>query len=347
MSFSATDSSLFYSSKDSSDPRLGDLVHPLPATNSPSEIVAAFHSAAKGKFQDLSEKKHFLLAGYPDDEGIRINGGRPGASEAPDQVRRPLYRMTPSALNAGLGLLGGTGPHSQEHVLWDAGNLNITAISLEQRHQILTDSVRAVLNLGAAWVGIGGGHDYGFADAAAFIEALYDRGSNERPLILNFDAHLDVRPTTSGLSSGTPFFRMLEKYPDVDFAEIGIQSQCNSRSHLEWVKARGARVLTQDEVEASGESFTSQVMALLGNWILRPRPVFLSVDIDAFSSSVAPGCSQSWATGLTPHEFFPCLQTLARRLDVRMLGIYEVSPPLDHDNRTAKLAAQIIHRVIA
>ena len=139
---------------------------------------------------------------------------------------------------------------------------------------------------------------------------------------------------------------MLEAYPEVDFAEIGIQAHCNSRNHLEWVEARGARVLTQEEVEASGEDFATMVLRKLGDWVLRPRPVFLSIDIDGFSSSVAPGCSQSWATGFLPQEFFPCLQTLSKRLDVRSLGIYEVSPPLDQDDRTAKLAAQVIHRVI-
>src|SRR5690606_26111453 len=116
------------------------------------------------------------------------------------------------------------------------------------------------------------------------------------------------------------------------------------RSHLEWVKSRGARVLTQEEIESSGEPLTTAVLRILGDWIIRPRPVFISVDIDVFSSAVAPGCSQSWATSLMPNEFFPCLNVLRGRLDVKLLGLYEVSPPLDHDMRTAKLAAQVIHR---
>ncbi len=97
----------------------------------------------------------------------------------------------------------------------------------------------------------------------------------------------------------------------------------------------------------SGESFSTLVMRLLGDWILKSRSVFLSIDIDGFSSAIAPGCSQSWATGFSAQDFFPCLEILKARLDVRMLGIYEVSPPLDSDDRTSKLAAQIIHKVMA
>jgi formiminoglutamase len=331
-SFSSADTSLFFSRGDAQDRRLGDLARGLPAMKSPTELDATLREVT------VTEKnsRHFVLAGYPDDEGIRLNGGRPGAANAPDAVRRPLYKMTPA--------LSSSRPMGFQ--LWDAGNLSSAGASLESRHETVTAFARTALDHGVGWIGIGGGHDYGFADAAAFIESVHAK-SSARPLVINFDAHLDVRPTTKGLSSGTPFFRMLEKYPDVDFAEIGIQGQCNSKSHLEWVLARGARVVTQEEVEASGESLTTIVQRKLNDWLLRPRPVFLSVDIDGFSSAVAPGCSQSWATGFMPSEFFPCLQLLSQRLEVKMLSIYEVSPPLDQDDRTAKLAAQIIHRVIS
>jgi formiminoglutamase len=48
-----------------------------------------------------------------------------------------------------------------------------------------------------------------------------------------------------------------------------------------------------------------------------------------------------------PSDFFPLFDLLIRRLDVRALGIYETSPPLDQDDRTSKLAALIAHRFIS
>ncbi len=331
MSFEPVDSSLFFSRSDARDPRLGELAKALPAMKSADALTDTLKEIVQ---TSAKTTRHYVLAGYPDDEGIRTNGGRLGAHQAPDEVRRPLYKMTPSVLKAGPPDLN----------IWDLGNLT-SSTELRSRHEAAAGFALATLSSGVTWLSIGGGHDYGFPDASAFID--WCRTQKQRPLILNFDAHLDVRDTERGISSGTPFYRMLEKSAELDFAEIGIQAHCNSRSHFEWAKSKGARILTQEEVEASGETFATMVLRTLGDWVLRRRPVFLSIDIDGFSSAVAPGCSQSWATGFTPQDFFPLLSILRSRLDVKALGIYEVSPPLDQDHRTSKLAAQIIHRVIS
>ena len=59
------------------------------------------------------------------------------------------------------------------------------------------------------------------------------------------------------------------------------------------------------------------------------------------------GCSQSWPTGFTPNELLPLFDLIYKNTDVRVLGLYEVSPPLDQDGRTAKLAAQIIYQFLS
>lgn len=342
MSFCPVDSKLFFSRNDKQDPRFGDFAKALPALMNASDLGDTMSEFCNPK---QTNSRQYILAGYGDDEGIRINGGRLGAAQAPNEIRRAFYKMTPSLISNFVDLPG----------IWDLGNIEVTnsvdpmpVVSLEKRHAEVSQYVHAALSAGANWIGIGGGHDYGFSDADGYCSWMLNQsGPPLRPLVINFDAHLDVRPTTNGFSSGTPFFRLLEKYPHIDFAEIGIQGHCNSRSHFEWAKAKGARILTQEEIENSNEPMVTCLTRLLDDWCLRQRPVFLSIDIDGFSSAVAPGCSQSWATGFTPKEFFPCLTLLSNRFDVRALGIYEVSPPLDHDMRTAKLAAQIIHRVVS
>ena len=330
MSFQKVDPRLFTSRGDPDDLRLGDLVRNVESQNA----ADSFPSSIPGSTAPTETKRSYILAGYPDDEGIRINNGRLGAALGPDAVRRHLLKMTPP-------LFGSPSPFE----LFDLGNLHVSEYAIDSRHEQVTAFALQAQKSGYQWISVGGGHDYGFADADAYIQ--WAKAKGERPLILNFDAHLDVRPVEGGISSGTPFYRMLEKHPDVDFAEIGIQGHCNSRKHFDWAVAKGARVLTQEEILASGESFTENVMRLLGDWLLKRRSVFLSVDIDGFSSAYAPGCSQSWATGFSALDFFSTLQILRGRLSIQALGIYEVSPPLDHDDRTAKLAAQIIHRVLS
>src|SRR5262249_44599972 len=36
-----------------------------------------------------------VIVGFPQDEGVRRNQGRPGAAQAPAEIRRWLYRLTP------------------------------------------------------------------------------------------------------------------------------------------------------------------------------------------------------------------------------------------------------------
>lgn len=312
--FKSADQSLFFSRNDLSDPRLGEISKPS---------VLSELSKATGN--------SYVVAGYPDDAGIKINGGRLGASQAPDVIRKYLYKMTPSYLAS-----------QSVESLSDIGNLNLDA-ELEERHKTARDAARLAMSQGYKWIAFGGGHDYGFSDSAAFCDVF---SSREKPLVINFDAHLDVRPLDKGLSSGTPFFRLLSEFSEIDFLEIGIQGQCNSINHVNWLTDRGGKILSIEEIRASHESFTVSVLKFLEPYLLKKRPAFVSVDIDAFSSSDAPGCSQSWATGFRADEFFTVFQVLLKRLDVRGLSIYEVSPPLDQDDRTSKLAALIAHRYL-
>ncbi len=333
MSFRAISKDLLFSRNDILDPRLGDLAKPFDPKMFLSTTAQPQQSHTVEVF------------GYPDDEGIRINGGRPGAAQAPDRIRKYLYRMTPNPLTQVNTHIPARLPDLN---LLDHGNLDVSSMSLALRHDTAAAAVEAALDRGSRVLTFGGGHDYGFADSAGFIRFCQKNdiknGQKQRPLILNFDAHLDVRPVDRGLSSGTSFFRMLESFPETDFAEIGVQGQCNASAHLEWALARNVRIVWHEEQMLSGLSLVELTTRRLEEWLERPRPAFLSIDIDAFSSAYAMGCSQSWATGLEPNSFFPLLHLLLKRLDVRVVSLYEVSPPLDQDDRTAKLAAQIAHR---
>ncbi|MCB0407315.1 MAG: formimidoylglutamase [Bdellovibrionales bacterium] len=304
---------LYFSKNDPFDIRLGDLVQ-APKTSTHPLIS---------------------ICGYPDDEGIKNNGGRSGAHGGPDAIRNRFYRMTPPLEN----------PHHFPQ-LKDIGNLNIGGFHLLERHEEISQLAFRALNQNSFWVGLGGGHDYGFPDGDAFLKKFGSK--TKKPIIINFDAHLDVRPLKNGqvITSGTPFYRLLEKYPDqFHFVEIGIQPFCNSPQHFQWFKDHGGFCMTRPEILESPKTMKDFVLEKLKEWhLLTPKtPCYLSVDIDAFSTSFAIGCSQSWPSGLTPKEFFPCFKELCNIFSVCSLGVYEVSPELDQDDQTAKLAAEILY----
>jgi formiminoglutamase len=294
-----TDSSLFFSRHDSTDPRLGE--------------------KALGQGRDVA------LIGYPDEEGIRLNGGREGAKSGPTEIRRWLYKMT---------------PHPQRRLkdFRDEGDLKIAG-ELGARHDSAVAQVFPWLKDGRQVLSLGGGNDYAYADGAAFLRAFAKR----KPLIINVDAHFDVRPSAKNFNSGTPFYRLLEQEIDFDFVEFGIQPQCNARAHWDYVKKKVGHIISVEDQLASGKSWLTHSKQRLKTLAKKSRPTFLAIDIDAFALPFAPGASSSWPLGLTPHEFWPVFQFWLKQLDVRVLGIYETSPPLDASDATAKWAAQLAH----
>ena len=310
--FDATSQNLFFTKNDALDPRLGEF-----ATS-----------------QDLNSSLiyagDYCVVGYADDEGIKLNGGRPGSHEAPKFIRQFLYKMTPAL-------------HSAKNVrICDFGDISLNQ-SLDQRHQMARQSIHFLHRHGAKVISLGGGHDYGYSDACGFIDNYLH--TNYKPLIINFDAHLDVRPNLNGNNSGTPFYRMLNEFKDqVSFVEIGLQPQCNSMHHYNWALQHGAQLFDLRWVENKG------LMSLLNEKIFRDlpaqTPTLISFDIDALTSSEAGGCSQSWSTGLKIQECLRFLSALYKRCTPCGIGIYEVSPPFDRDFQTSKTAALLAHHFI-
>lgn len=306
-----TDTSLFFSKKDVNDPRLGEFAKNLSTS-------------------DQSPKADLVIWGYPDHEGIQLNGGRIGAAEAPQAIRRSFYKMTPHVLNP------------KKLQILDAGDIDLQ-IPLKDRHDGGALQAQRWTANQTPWVSLGGGHDYGYADGAGFLRAMKEK--NQRPVVINFDAHLDVRPADKNLNSGTPFFRLLSEFPnDFDFIEFGLQGHCNSRAHWDWALAQGAKLVSLDEIR------DQEGLLVVLQKSLAPftgQPLWVSLDMDAITSTEAPGCSQSWTTGLKTEELMISFEWLMQNFSWKAFSIYEVSPPLDSDLRTAKLAAQFLHHFMS
>ena len=301
---------LFFKKKDANDLRLGNKVQ---------SIDLETETAPAGSI---------LVLGYPDDEGIHINAGRLGAAQAPNRIRQYFYKTT-WLKNF----------EQKNWKLLDAGDLNTEQKTQLEKHSTAEILAERAFASGAFVFSLGGGHDYAFNDANGFLKQ-HAHGKFGNPIVINFDAHLDVRDDKNGFNSGSAFYRMINRFnPDTfEFFEVGIQTQCNSSYHLEWAKTKRAHLITLEE--------TTQFLNDLKNHdsFRSRKSIWLSLDIDVFSYALAPGCSQSWATGLNLDAFLKSLDFLFANHNIAGIGIYEVSPPLDNDNHTSKLAAQVMHQ---
>ncbi len=278
-----------------------------------------------------------VIFGIPTNEGIRRNGGRLGASEAPNAIREWLGKLTPYA-----------GPHFNRHLndlrIVDLGDVNQGY--LEAMHVTAAQVTLEMIAAGKIVIALGGGHDVTYPLARGFRD-----GSNSEAMgLINIDAHLDVREKKDGKHhSGSSFRLLLEEgiIKGQHFAEIGIQSFAASENHFNWVIQQGARILTFEDATTTHlpNAFEECEFAITHG---DPDfPTYLSFDMDCVRASDAPGVSAPAPIGFLAEEAYELSVAAGLSKNVRMFDIVEVSPPHDVDGRTARLAARMIAGFLA
>ncbi len=245
------------------------------------------------------------LLGVPDDTGVKLNHGRPGAAQGP------------SALRAALARYGVAAPHDWVWpTIWDAGDVEIVPSDLHTTHDRVTQATTAMMEQGVLPIMIGGGHDLTFP----FVRGVAEY---HKPMHgIYFDAHLDVRAETG---SGMPFRKLIETGAAESLRVHGLDPYANSREHIEWFSAHGGRV--------AGRSHEDDWLA---------QPTFVSLDMDVFDSAHAPGVSALNPCGWSPQLGEQWVYEAGRHKQVKCFDIMELSPPHDQDGRTARLAARML-----
>src|SRR5262245_27009266 len=267
-----------------------------------------------------------VIVGFPQDEGVRRNGGRVGAALAPDQIRHWLYRRTtvdasPEADLARLGLI-------------DVGNVAVSR-ALEASQTALGQVVAELLFRGATPVVLGGGRETAYGVYLGHLLAGYAVG------FLNLDAHLDVRPTIDGLGhSGSPFRQAMEHpehpLPGNHYACIGAQPFSVSREHLDYVRGRGGVVTWRDEV-------AGRLAERMRGWVAQHATVgavlHLSIDADVVRAADVPGVSAPNPTGLAGDEVAEAAFVAGAQGRVGSVELVEINPRYDLDDRSSRWGA--------
>ncbi len=275
-----------------------------------------------------SSQAKFSWVGYPDDLGVSNTKGRPGAKEGPARFEELFLK-----LNGRFPVLsrlkeGGSVPMGQD-------------LEENYRNAVSTTKSRILaLNLKTdALVSVGGGHDYGYVWFKAVREAL---PAKTRIACINFDAHFDLRPYDSGMTSGSPFRRLIEeKLLDPKLlVEFGIQAHCNGPELWDYAKEKKISIIPFENLR-NGKA-VPEFKKVLTRLKQKADVVLISLDLDALSFAFAPGVSAPQAEGFSASEIFQMLEIAGSDKKVTSLGVFELCPPLDFQNLTARLAAQAV-----
>jgi formiminoglutamase len=271
------------------------------------------------------------IVGFPQDEGVRRNGGRVGAAEAPAAIRQQLYRLTPWDPRSDVEF-GSVAPI-------DLGNLRIQG-DLEESQQALGEVVGKLLQQGLVPVILGGGHETGYGTYLGHVQA-------GRPLgIINFDAHLDVRSFESGRGhSGSPYRQALEHPSGLlrRYVCMGAQPFSVSREHARYVLERGGSIIWRDQ--ANGMLLDQLYQELKGPaW--KELTTHVSLDADVVRVADVPGVSANNPTGLDGDDVLACVATAGQSLKVTSFELVEINPRFDRDGQSARWAAVAVWRFL-
>jgi formimidoylglutamase len=277
----------------------------------------------KGQFKDpVKDQSDFKwsLIGIPDHAGIANVGGRIGAALGPKAFRQVLTRMK--------------GKSPVQQTCLDLGDVSLSSQILET-HRLASDKVRDAHSQSMVSVVVGGGHDHGFSHFRGIAEAF----SGKTIGCINIDAHLDVRKADPVVTSGSPFFLALEAglLKPENFVEFGIQSHCNAPELWKYVESKKVEVVPFEKVR--GWKSATAFKSVLNRLAISCDAIVVSFDLDAAASAFAPGVSAPQAEGFSSNDLIEMMEEAGRQEKVVSLGIFELNPLLDQDERTARLAA--------
>ena len=213
----------------------------------------------------------------------------------------------------------------------DIGDADIVHTDTVKSHANIREGVAAILEAGALPVVIGGDHSINIP----CIEAYEGRGEFH---VFHIDAHLDFVDERHGVrfGHGNPLRRAAEKPYVTGLTQVGIRNvSSTTREGYDEARAMGSDIVSVRRMRELGpEGVIARVP--LG------APVYVTLDIDAFCPSIAPGTGTPSHGGFLYYEVLEMLQHLAARHEIVGMDLVEVAPDYDSTGSTSILAAQVL-----
>ncbi|WP_263619525.1 agmatinase [Salipiger bermudensis] len=217
----------------------------------------------------------------------------------------------------------------------DMGDADIVHTDTLASHTNIRMGVEAALKAGALPVVIGGDHSVNIP----CIEAYEGRAPFH---ILQIDAHLDFVDERHGVTRGhgNPMRRAAEKDWVSGLTQVGIRNvSSTAKEGYDAARAMGSDILSVRQARSLGATGVAQRLP-------EGVPVYISIDIDGFCPSIAPGTGTPSHGGFLYYEGLEILQQVARRHHIVGIDLVEVAPDYDPSGSTSILAAQLLMNLL-
>ena len=271
------------------------------------------------------------ILGVPCDFGV---GFMSGARLAPRRIREASTQYG----------RGTTGYYDFEHdvqrlaaplKIVDCGDVDILHSDFNYTFSNVTEDVKKILKKGAVPVVLGGDHSISIPVGKALEEI------GEEVCVIQFDAHLDwtdhVGPLKTG--NGSPMRRISEMPHIGPMAQIGLRGiGSGKKSDFEDAKKYGSVLISAREAAEIG------VEGILKK-IPKAKNYYLTIDIDGFDMSIAPGVASPLPGGLFFDQECDIISGIAKMGKIVAVDLMEVDPVYDSSGITVRLASLILLHV--
>lgn len=213
----------------------------------------------------------------------------------------------------------------------DCGDVDMVHMRPEVCLANIFEAARTIVGRGSLPVFLGGDHSVPIPVVRALkgFEPLY---------VIQIDAHLDFVDERWGVREGHGnTMRRVSDIPHVKgFAQIGIRGPGSSDpADFEEAKRRGSLIVGAREIKRNG---IEPVLARIPD----NRNYYVTIDVDAFDTGIAPGAGSPSIGGLDYYEVVDLLRGVAAKGRVVGFDFVELAPQYDPTEITAQLAARVI-----
>ncbi|MDI9623773.1 MAG: agmatinase [Methanothermobacter sp.] len=244
----------------------------------------------------------------------------PGARFGPSAIREASYNFEKYNLTFNKELRA---------PIFDLGDLRVSAGNFKETSRRIIDTLTRLLSYDLKPLILGGEHTITYP----IVKVLQ---SKQNPIIVHFDAHMDMRDHYNGKFSHATVMRRIYELEPPSIIMIGVRSA--SKEEIEFVQEHEIEYYTSQMIQENMEEVKCKIESIKG-------PVYVTVDIDVLDPSYAPMVGNPTPCGLTPFHMEKFIEIISRK-DIMGFDIVEVTSPVKGD-QTSLNAAKILHDLLS
>lgn len=244
----------------------------------------------------------------------------PGARFGPSAIREASYNFEKYNLTFNREL---------NVPVFDLGDVIVAAGDFKETSKRIMDTLTRLLSHDLKPLILGGEHTITYP----IVKVLQ---SKQNPIIIHFDAHMDMKDHYNGKFSHATVMRRIYELEPPSIIMIGVRSA--SKEEIEFVQENEIEYYTSQMIRNDMEEVTRKLKAISG-------PVYVTVDLDVLDPSYAPMVGNPTPCGLTPFHMEKFIEIISRK-DIMGFDIVEVTSHVKGD-QTGLNAAKILHDLLS